>query len=169
MDDLFEAQVRAEAQKMFEVMKGKELARIVSDPDLVIEAYQKKLEETRKKLIETSARLTVVSNNYSTLVDLKTNHEMKDAAKLIKFSRSDGKQVGRNQLFDFLVDMGILCQDKSPLQTYVNKGNKWFDVILERYYSGGKSHVYQKTVVTTYGLEKIRDLLVSDFEKWWEK
>jgi len=48
MDDLFEAQVRAEAQKMFEVMKGKELARIVSDPDLVIEAYQKKLKKRKR-------------------------------------------------------------------------------------------------------------------------
>ncbi len=169
MSDLFEAQVQVEAEKLAVIRVKEEVERVVSDPDLVIAAYQKKLEETRAKLSATTTKLVEVSKSYNTLVDIGSNQEMKDAAKLIKFIRSDGKQVGRNQLFSFLVDMGILCKDNSPKQQYCNNPTKWFDLVVEKWDNESKAGTYNKTVVTLLGVEKIRKLLESSFETWWEK
>ena len=169
MDDLFDVQVKVEAERMLQVRVKEELDRIVSDPDMVIAAYQKKLEETKQKLVQTTQKLTEVSKNYNTLVDIGSNQEMKDAAKLIKFVRSDGKQVGRNQLFAFLVDMEILCRDNSPRQQYCNNPTKWFDMVIEKWDNDSMQGTYNKTVVTMLGIEKIRGLLESSFETWWEK
>jgi phage antirepressor YoqD-like protein len=166
MDDLFEAQVQVEAERLALVKVRQEIDKIVSDPDLVIAAYQKKLEETKTKLANTTIKLTEVSKNYDTLVSIGSNYEMKDAAKLIKFIRSDGKQVGRNQLFEFLIDMDILCLDNSPRQVYVPG---WFDFVIEKWENEGRTGAYKKTVVTLLGIEKIRGLLESSFETWWEK
>ena len=62
--------------------------------------------------------------------------------------------------------MDILCLDNSPKQTYVPK---WFDFIIEKWDNEGRTGTYKKTVVTLLGIEKIREILVSSFETWWEK
>ena len=159
--DLFEAKVQAEVAKRLKT----ELDQLVNNPEMVISAYRAKLESTQYKLLETTKELETVSSDYTRLVDAEGNYDMKDAAKLLKYKRSDGKQVGRTDLFMFLRDINVLNKDNTPAQTAVDNG--WLDEITGTFIIKGIEQVYVKTVVTPKGLERIRRFMESSFDEWW--
>ena len=159
--DLFESQVQIEVEKRIK----EELRNIANNPDMVITAYKNKLEKTQVKLLETTKELETVSNDYTRLVDADGNYAMKDAAKLLKYKRKDGKQVGRTNLFMFLRDINILNIDNTPAQTSIDNG--WLDEVTGIFIRNGTEQIYVKTVVTPKGLERIRRFMESSFDEWW--
>lgn len=153
--DLFEAQVQHELEKRLNSLSDKDLLPIVS------KRYAQLVEE-HKQLTEEHEQ---VASDYARLTDAEGNYEMKDAAKLLKYKRSDGKQVGRTELFAFLRDLQVLNRNNTPAQIAVDKG--WFDEITGTYVANGVEHPYVKTVVTPKGLERIRRFMEDSFEAWW--
>ena len=71
------------------------------------------------------------------------------------------KGIGRNNLFEFLRDRGVLMSNNQPLQTFVDRG--YFRVIESKYNKpDGSSHINLKTVVYQKGLDYIRKLLETE-------
>ena len=71
----------------------------------------------------------------------------------------DFKAVGRNNLFSFLRDAGILMADNVPYQEYIDRG--YFRVIEQKYHiPDGETHISLKTVVYQTGIDFIRRKLL---------
>jgi phage antirepressor YoqD-like protein len=165
-DDLFEAEVTALAQKMAKDM----LQESLSDPVALAQALQERnaqLTALRKDHIKTKGELQEVSADLKRLTDSDGSYDMKDAAKLIKYKRADGKQVGRTELFAFLRDIQFLNKDNTPAQSSIDKG--WLDEITGTFIMNGEPKPYVKTVVTPKGTQRIRRLMESAFDDWWSE
>ena len=71
------------------------------------------------------------------------------------------KGFGRNNLFEFLRDKGVLISNNQPKQTYCDRG--YFRVIESKFTKpDGSTHVNTKTVVYQKGLDYIRKLLETE-------
>ena len=71
------------------------------------------------------------------------------------------KGFGRNNLFEFLRDKGVLMSNNQPKQTYCDRG--YFRVIESKFTKpDGSTHVNTKTVVYQKGLDYIRKLLETE-------
>jgi len=165
-DDLFEAKVNALATEMAKDMLQKSL----SDPVALARALQERntqLSELKVQYGKAKDELEEVSSDLRRLTDSDGKYDMKDAAKLIKYKRADGKQVGRTDLFAFLRDIQFLNQDSTPSQSAVENG--WLDEITGTYTVNGVTKPYVKTVVTPKGTQKIRRLMESAFDSWWRE
>jgi phage antirepressor YoqD-like protein len=152
-DDIFDAQVRLAAENM--------LQQMVKDPKML----SKFLFENTKELAKVTKERDEIAADYSRLTDAEGNYDMKDAAKLLKYKRNDGKQVGRTELFAFLRDLQFLNKNNTPSQSAVDNG--WLDEITGTFVAKGVERSYVKTVVTPKGLKRIRRLLEDAFETWW--
>lgn len=71
------------------------------------------------------------------------------------------KGFGRNNLFEFLRDKGVLMSNNQPKQTYCNRG---YSRVIESKFTkpDGSTHVNTKTVVYQKGLDYIRKLLEAE-------
>lgn len=88
---------------------------------------------------------------YDAVAGSKDAIEMKHAAKVLNIG------VGRNKLFEFLRAEGVLMQDNTPYQEYVDRG--YFRLVEQKYTrADGETHVNFKTLVYQRGLEFIRKL-----------
>ena len=92
---------------------------------------------------------------YDAVMSSTDIHEMSTVAKLLNF-----KGMGRNKLFMFLQDKGLLRPNNEPYQQYVQRC--LFEIKLETFDKGFGERVYPKTMVTQKGLEYIRNLLLED-------
>ena len=125
-----------------------EVQKALADPVFVIESYQKQLAK--------------VTRNYEALAGTPDLLDMKEAAKVIKFLRPDGKMLGRNELFEFLRDRRLILADNSPSQEAVDRG--WLVLILEKFTVEGIEKLYKKSMVTPMkGVEGIRGLLEAKY------
>ena len=71
------------------------------------------------------------------------------------------KGFGRNNLFEFLRDKGVLMSNNQAKQTYCDRG--YFRVIESKFTKpDGSTHVNTKTVVYQKGLDYIRKLLETE-------
>lgn len=90
---------------------------------------------------------------YDAVTSSSTTFDMKDVAKIL-----GKKNFGRNNLFEFLRDKGVLDIRNLPYQRYVNAG--YFKIVEtsseDRY---GNIHVNVKTVVFQKGIDFIRKLV----------
>ena len=78
--------------------------------------------------------------------------EMKHVAKVLDMG------VGRNRLFSFLRDHGVLMADNTPYQEYVDRG--YFRVVEQKWTTkDGETRISFKTLVYQRGVEYIRRLL----------
>lgn len=153
--DLFDAQVQKVAEDR--------VKSLLSDPNDLLRL----LERQTRDLVRAKTELKQVSTDYTRLTNADGNYDMKDAAKLLKYERGDGKQVGRTELFAFLRDIQFLNRNNTPAQTSIDNG--WADEITGTYVQNGMERTYVKTVVTPKGLEKIRRLMESAFDEWWSQ
>ena len=155
--DLFDAQVQKVAEDR--------LKTILSDPNDLLRL----LERQTRELVDAKAELRQVSKDYSRLTDANGNYDMMDTAKLLKYRRADGKQVGRTELFAFLRDIQFLTRKKNNAPTQSSIDNGWADLVTGTFLKNGEQETYTKPVVTPKGLEKIRRLMESMFDEWWEQ
>lgn len=162
--DLFEAKVTALAEQMAQELLQKSLA----DPVKLGAALQERnrqLAELREEHAVVVAERDEVASDLKRLTDSDGTYDMKDAAKLIKYKRADGKQVGRTEMFAFLRDVQFLNRDNTPSQSAIDQG--WLDEITGTYVQNGVERPYVKTVVTPRGTQKIRRLMETAFDAWW--
>ena len=129
-----------------------ELQKFLSNPENIIEAYQKTLEEKERQLaeVEPKAKLWEIAMGSDRL------EEMSAVAKILNF-----KDMGRNKLFEYLRDRNILRYNNEPYQRYVDAG---YFKIIEQTVKVGNSYtiINNKTMVTQKGLDYIAKLLLED-------
>ena len=81
-----------------------------------------------------------------TVLKSKDNINMDTMAKIIS---DEGIKIGRNRLFEFLRDEGILKADNIPYQTYMERG--WFKVTEKIKNTAYGDKLYAVTLVTPKG------------------
>ena len=86
---------------------------------------------------------------FDAVADSKTAISMNDVSKVLAI-----KGYGRNNLFEFLRNEGILDRNNVPYQRYVDCG--WFRVIEQKYTKNGEQCVTTKTLVYQKGVDAIR-------------
>lgn len=124
----------------------------MSNEELLAKALlvTKKIIEDKDKEIE---RMKPKEIFFDTVADSKDAVDIGKAAKLLNFPN-----IGRNNLFSFLRNAGILMRDNVPYQKYVDAG--YFRVIENSFVlESGDVKVNVKTLVYQRGLDYIRKLL----------
>lgn len=89
---------------------------------------------------------------FDAVADSKTAISMNEVAKVLNV-----KGYGRNKLFEFLRNKGMLDKYNVPYQKYVDLG--YFRVIEQKYMKNGEPQVTTKTLVYQKGVNAIRKLL----------
>lgn len=120
----------------------------MSDAELMAKALivaQRQIEE-RNKQIEV---MKPKADFFDCVADSKSAFSMNEVAKVL-----DYKGIGRNKLFEFLREQGILDRYNVPYQRYVDNG--WFRVIEQKYMKNGEPIVSTKTLVYQKGIDGIR-------------
>lgn len=108
----------------------------------IISQKDKQIEELKPK-----------ADFFDAVADSKTAISMNEVAKVLAI-----KGYGRNNLFEFLRNEGILDRFNVPYQRYVDCG--WFRVIEQKYMKNGEPVVSTKTLVYQKGVDAIRRRIV---------
>lgn len=110
-------------------------------------------EEEKERLALENEEMKPKAEFYDTVAESSTTFEVGVVAKILNFG------IGRNKLFKFLRNEGILNPDNIPYQQYVDAG--YFKVVEMPYGKlNGDTLVWKKTVVYQKGIDYIRKLLI---------
>ena len=91
---------------------------------------------------------------FDAVADSRTAISMNEASKVLGI-----KGYGRNNLFEFLRNNGILDRWNVPYQRYIDCG--WFRVIEQKYTRQGEPCVTTKTLVYQKGVDAIRKKILN--------
>ena len=110
-------------------------------------------EEEKERLALENKEMKPKAEFYDTVAESSTTFEVGVVAKILNFG------IGRNKLFKFLRNEGILNPDNIPYQQYVDAG--YFKVVEMPYGKlNGDTLVGKKTVVYQKGIDYIRKRLI---------
>ena len=128
---------------------------MLADPDSMIQVLEAFKEEKvlRQKVEADVARLKPKADTMDALMATDTALPIGSVAKALH--KDFG--IGRNRLFRFLRENGILMANNEPKQTYLNRG--YFRVIERRYEVDGEMKVGTQTLVYQKGVNYICKLL----------
>ena len=126
---------------------------MISDP---VERAKKWIEEEkeRQKLRAENKVMLPKADFYDTVANTESLFSMADVAKTLDMG------MGRNKLFAFLRDKGILDKDNHPYQKYVNAG--YLRLIENHCKAGDNDVVYKCTYVKQRGIDYIRKILLKE-------
>ena len=116
-----------------------------------LRALADKAEEAERLAIE-NKEMKPKAEFFDTVADSKTALPMDQVAKVLEV-----KGYGRNKLFEFLRDHGVLDSRNVPYQKFIDRG--WFRTIEQHYQKGYEPCVNTKTLVYQKGVDGIRKLL----------
>lgn len=123
-------------------LSRKEILLLALEAEERAEKAQKLLDEAKPKI-----------QFYDEVTESKDVLDFAAVAKVI-----NKKGFGRNNLFEFLRNKGVLMNNNQPYQYYVDKG--WFKVVESRWNDkNGMTKINIKTVVFQKGVEGIINLL----------
>jgi phage antirepressor YoqD-like protein len=131
-----------------------ELPKINTELEMLL--MQKKVDEWKdNRILQLQNQLNVAIPKvefYNAVTDSTDAIDIGEAAKVLNL------EFGRNKLFEFLREQGILMHDNIPYQKYIDAG--YFRVIESRYtIPTGETKISLKTVVYQIGLDYIRKLV----------
>lgn len=126
---------------------------MISDP---VERAKKWIEEEkeRQKLRAENKVMLPKAQFYDTVANTESLFSMADVAKTLDMG------IGRNKLFAFLRDKGILDKDNHPYQKYVDAG--YMRPIENHCKAGDNDVVYKCTYVKQRGIDYIRKILLKE-------
>ena len=124
------------------------LARALLVAQRTLEKKNKELEE-KNKLIE---KQKPKAEFYDEIIDSTTVIGMKEVADILNV-----KGYGRNNLFKFLREKGILNRKNEPYRKYIEQG--LFEIKESRYIVDDEVRIKPTTYVTQKGLDYIRKIL----------
>jgi anti-repressor protein len=144
--DMFEDEIERAVQRRVE----SELQKIADNPDAVIAAYAKKLQQ-REAEIES---LIPKADFADAVMQSGDWAEMAQVSKLLA-----RKGWGRNNTFSLLRERGILRYNNEPYQQYVERG--YFKVVEQHFQNpqSGETMINKKTVVSQRGIDFIRRII----------
>lgn len=111
--------------------------------------------EQKEKLMLENEQMKPKADFFDAVADSKTAISMNEVSKVLGI-----KGYGRNNLFEFLRDKGVLDRYNVPYQRYVDAG--YFRVIEQKYMKNGEPQVTTKTLVYQKGVDAIRKLLLKE-------
>lgn len=124
----------------------------MSDDDLIARALvmaQKKIELREQQLKEKDAQLELQKPKVEFADHVTDSDNAIDMGTFAKYAQKQGITMGRNTLFKWLRDQGVLMDNNVPYQRYLNAG--WFKVIELTYNTGSGQYTNPKTLVTGKG------------------
>ncbi len=124
----------------------------MSDDDLIARALvmaQKKIELREQQLKEKDAQLELQKPKVDFADHVTDSDNAIDMGTFAKYAQKQGITMGRNTLFKWLRDQGVLMDNNVPYQRYLNAG--WFRVIELTYNTGSGQYTNPKTLVTGKG------------------
>lgn len=124
----------------------------MSDDDLIARALvmaQKKIELREQQLKEKDAQLKLQKPKVDFADHVTDSDNAIDMGTFAKYAQKQGITMGRNTLFKWLRDRGVLMDNNVPYQRYLNAG--WFRVIELTYNTGSGQYTTPKTLVTGKG------------------
>lgn len=124
----------------------------MSDDDLIARALvmaQKKIELREQQLKEKDAQLELQKPKVDFADHVTDSDNAIDMGTFAKYAQKQGITMGRNTLFKWLRDQGVLMDNNVPYQRYLNAG--WFRVIENIYNTGSGQYTTPKTLVTGRG------------------
>ena len=114
---------------------------------------RRKLEAGVKQLAAVNEEMKPKAEFYDTIIHSDSTIDIGEVAKALNYNIG-----GRNKLFRFLREQGILMKNNVPKQVYVDRG--YFKVIETSWQnSSGDVHAVLKTVVYQKGIHFIKNLL----------
>lgn len=145
--------------------KGKECRQYLIDlekawntPEQIMARALRVAEQTISSLNTKVLEMKPKADFFDAVADSKTAISMNDVSKVLAV-----KGYGRNNLFEFLRNEGILDRNNVPYQRYVDCG--WFRVIEQKYTKNGEQYISTKTLVYQKGVDAIRKRILSKEEK----
>ena len=139
MNDLVESRVQQELQK------------ILSDPRAVIMYAARALQEADEKI----GQIQPKADMWDTAMGSTDLFEMSAVAKILNF-----RNMGRNNLFEYLKAKKILRYNKEPYQQFVDSAH--FKIVEQSFDAGNGVQIYRKTMCTQKGIDYIGKLLKGD-------
>ena len=141
---------------MSKTEKGRECRQYLIDlekawntPEQIMSRALKLADRTIASLKTKVLEMQPKADFFDCVADSKSAFSMNEVAKVL-----DYKGIGRNKLFEFLREQGILDRYNVPYQRYVDNG--WFRVIEQKYVKDGEPVVTTKTLVYQKGVDAIR-------------
>ena len=134
-----------------------ELEKAWNTPEQIMARALRVAEQTISSLNVKVLEMKPKADFFDAVADSKTAISMNDVSKVLAI-----KGYGRNNLFEFLRNEGILDRNNVPYQRYVDCG--WFRVIEQKYTKNGEQCVTTKTLVYQKGVDAIRKR-ISEKEK----
>lgn len=125
----------------------------LSDNELMARALllaQRVIDDKTKQITEMKPK----AEFYDTVANTESLFSMADVAKTLDMG------IGRNKLFAFLRDKGILDKDNHPYQKYVDAG--YLRLIENHCKAGDNDVVYKCTYVKQRGIDYIRKILLKE-------
>lgn len=125
----------------------------LSDNELMARALllaQRVIDDKTKQITEMKPK----ADFYDTVANTESLFSMADVAKTLDMG------IGRNKLFAFLRDKGILDKDNHPYQKYVDAG--YLRLIENHCKAGDNDVVYKCTYVKQRGIDYIRKILLKE-------
>lgn len=110
--------------------------------------------EAKQKALTENAVMKPKAQFYDTVANTESLFSMADVAKTLDMG------IGRNKLFAFLRDKGILDKDNHPYQKYVDAG--YMRLIENHCKAGDNDVVYKCTYVKQKGIDYIRKILLKE-------
>ena len=138
----------------------------MSDDDLIARALvmaQKKIELREKELKEKNELLELQKPKVDFADHVTNSDNAVDMGTFAKYAQKNGVNMGRNNLFKWLREHGVLMDDNVPYQRYMNAG--WFKVIEQVYTTANNQYTTPKTLVTGKGQIALVNYILSNFEK----
>lgn len=126
-----------------------ELEKAWNTPEQIMARALRVAEQTISSLNVKVLEMKPKADFFDAVADSKTAISMNDVSKVLAI-----KGYGRNNLFEFLRNEGILDRNNVPYQRYVDCG--WFRVIEQKYTKNGEQCVTTKTLVYQKGVDAIR-------------
>ena len=126
-----------------------DLEKAWNTPEQVMARALKVADQTIASLTLTVAEMKPKADFFDAVADSKSAIPMNEVAKVLGVHG-----YGRNNLFEFLRNEGILDRNNIPYQRYVDCG--WFRVIEQAYTKNGEKHINFKTLVYQKGVDAIR-------------
>lgn len=146
-------------ENAIEVMVQQEVQRILSDPRRAIKLYEQALRDSEREVADLQSRISTELMPKVEMWDVAMGteqlFEMSAVAKILNF-----RNMGRNNLFEYLKDKKILRYNKEPYQQYVD--SKLFKIVEQSFDAGNGVQIYRKTMATQKGVDHIGRLLLKE-------
>ncbi|MDV3426625.1 MAG: Rha family transcriptional regulator [Bacillota bacterium] len=141
----------------FHSMEKQLMVRAYNLPQTFSEALRMLADQVDEngKLKEENLIMKPKSDFYDRVTKSETTFSMNDTAKILNY-----KDMGRNKLFSYLRNKGILMTDNRPYQRFVDSG--YFKEIESDFVQNGEIVVNHTTCVYQRGIDYIRKLLDKD-------